>query len=176
MFAGDSAVDPITGQSIGLMDSHYSVVSLYYRLLNQFQPAFVAARDNYLNRVWHDYAVLLLQTAEALNITTRPPGFKQAPPVPLAYTVHLSPTYQLSTPQVEVCTMPPDPDPATQAIQPVPGSASEYKIVTITVAGRGSGGAIVGGNTVVVNQDSVLAFLKAMSPTDLNNFLAKVFA
>lgn len=181
MFAGDSAIDPLTGQSIGLQDPHYQVVNLYYKLLAIYQPEFTKARDNYLNRVWHDYAVLLLQTAEALNITTRPPGFKSAPIPPLAHTVTLTPNYTLQVSEISVCSIPPDPDPATQVIQPVPGSQSEYKIVTVSAAGKGSGGLIVpnapAANTATpaLTTASVLAFLKALSPTDLNTLIAQLF-
>lgn len=129
---GDFLIDPLTGKPVGLNDQHYSVLSLYYRLLPVYDKEFNDAKDYYYNRTWHDYAILLLQTASFLNIKTRPPGFKPAPLPPTAHLITIDKDYKLRIDVVQVGQLPPDPDPAKQTYAPDPKDPNSYIIVNIT--------------------------------------------
>jgi hypothetical protein len=170
------AVDPITGRTIQTTDPHYNVLSIYYRLIPQYQHEIDEALDGlggYLTRVWHDYAVLLLQTAEALNITVRPPGFKAAPTPPTVHKLALTPAYQLQITLVPACAIPPDPDPAKMTLRAIPlahaGDDQQYEIVPITAAGRGTSlgtGGTGSGIAQAPSKEQIIAWLKAMSNDD----------
>lgn len=163
----DSATDPLTGQQIPATDSRYSVLSIYYRLLPQYQVEQSKARDYYLTHTWHDWAVNLLMFG------TKAP----TPQPPLVHSLVLMPNYTLQVKEIPACDIPPTPDPTKETVRVDP-TTNQYTIVPLTQAGVGSGGQVVSissGNTAL-NVDSVVAYLKSLSPTDLNNLIAKVFA
>lgn len=114
---GDFAIDPVTGQQIGITNKNYSVISLYYRLEPQYAKEFNDAKNTYLNRTFHDYAVNLLQTASALGLSVRPSGFRPAPLPPTAHQITIDKNYKLNISVVPVCQLPADPDPAKQTIR-----------------------------------------------------------
>lgn len=175
------AIDPNTGQIISQTDpAHYNVLSIYYRLIPQYErekeEALNGARG-YLKRIWHDYAVLLIQTAQSLGIKTRPPGFSPAPTPPTIHTVTLTKDYQLQVNLIPACAIPPDPDPATDTLRalplPFPGAIQEYQIVKIAP----NAGFTVGGSIAALpTKDMLVAYLRALSQEDRLAVIGAVLA
>ena len=181
MTPGDpGAIDPNTGFVVPPSDSiHYSVVELYYKLKPIYDSQKQKAIDYYNNYTWYNYAVKLLNVAEALNIKVRPPNFEPAPLPPNVDTLTLSSTYQIVIVSAPACPLPKDPDPATQVLQLAPkknpGDADTWLIVNLTPVGVGSGGLIAPSNANVT-YDQVVTFLKGLSLSDITSLFNTIIA
>jgi hypothetical protein len=171
----DYAVDPLNpGRFIFPGDARYSNVSLYYHLLPIYQREQQGAADNYINNVWHDYAVQLLMQANTMNIKTRPPGFRQPPNPPIIHGISLTPNYQIVTVKGPACEIPPDPDPATDVLQALPAKPMELPSYRIVKAPKSFDTFTTGGTTGAQIPLSGLGGLEGMSKDQLIALLRKL--
>jgi len=155
-------LDPLNpGKILPPTDPHFSQAFYYYDLVAIYTPQDEKAATQYITRTWHDYAVSLLQTAEHLNITTRPPGFRAAPVAPNRHLVTIDKNYNVSVIEGDpVAPTPPDPDPSKQAIAPDPKDPNDNIIVNLTPASKGAAFTTVTATDVTTLKDSLANLTK----------------